>query len=68
MLDDSREHLMDATSAVDLVVARVVESAVDLVVLRVVESAVYWVAWWDEKKGDLARKMVVVRVVLLDQK
>ena len=52
LLDETREHWMDALSAVDLVVLRVVRMVACLVVRL------------DEKKADLAAKMAVVRVVL----
>ena len=55
MLDDSREHWLDALSAEDLVV------------LRADQKVAYLVARLDEKKVDLVGKMAVARAVWLDQ-
>ena len=55
LLDDSREHWMDALSAEDLVV------------LRVVQQVAYLVVRLDEKKVDLVGKMAVARAVWMDQ-
>ena len=52
LLDETREHWMDALSAVDLVVLRVVRMVACLVVRL------------DERKVDLAGKMVVAKVVM----